>query len=691
MKKERIIDFRYAPDKSQCCIGLVDDKYKTLIWDDGSLVFDYSKSNDPDYYPLMQTPVLSRVVQNRGFTYRFKPEILHRDELVKREQTYGDPSVAVVTTTEYYKDSTFTWKSFAWKPDENTRIDVILYSLKGLESFKKTRAGVALHVLGEEFDIVSTGIETEDGDTLFLDKNKTFEGAYFIVQSGSFGDRKATVATAKEALSWCENYWKGIKPFVNTIQIPDSDLMDMIKSCGRNLLQAREIHDNVPTFQVGPTCYRGMWVADGLFMLDAIHIMGYREEAYAGLYALLRRVHPDGSIYAIPFHDKETAISLYTIIRQCELMNDIDRLKELWNTVLRGFEYIKRRVLSSDEYDDSQPLKGLYPLSYGDGGTNGLEPEYTTPLWTMSSLKKCIETAEKYDLSGKEEMQELLDKMMKRYKETIERDRRFTEDGLPYVPTSLLTEEEFAERVENFEKYFIDGEVCNWGGYNALTGTWTLAQVITPGELFPPNDPIVTEFANLLESLDKKQGIPEGSGWMSDGTVWGYEAMFYGQVMLYAGRANKAMDYIYGFANHAAPSRVWREEQALTGTNHSGIWGDMPHNWGSAEFLRLIRNMIVFEKCDELYILEGLFEEWLPTENCDLVLEKTPTKYGTISLNMKKQSEKNYSIDLEFNLFDYPKEIKVRVPSGFKIGNQTDGYVIINNEDKKVNLIMERI
>ncbi len=690
MSISNVIDFRYSPDKSQTCIGLVDDPHKTLVWDDGSIAFGYEVEHDLYYYPLLKTGIHSRIVQNRGFRYRFKPEIMHRDILIRQEQDFGDPSAAIVTTTEYYKSSTLTFDCFAWQPNDELRVDVILWKLTGLESFKRTRASVALYVLGDEggdFTVHSSDIESCDDDNEFLASGKTLEGAYFICQKGDMPQELINLKSAKTAKAWSEKYWKNVKPFVNEISIPDNGLMDMLKACGRNILQAREVHANIPTFQVGPTCYRGLWVADGLFMLDAAHIMGYSKDAYDGIYALMKRVYPDGRISEILFHEKETAISMYTIIRQCEIMNDLEKLKELWPTVLRGFEFLKKRVLSSDDLSDSYPAKGLYPPSYGDGGTNGLEPEYTTPLWIMSSLKSCIKAAKKYSFAGAEDMQYIFDKMMKRYLEMAARDRKYTKDGLPYVPTSMLTDEEVAQHIVEYEKYNVDGEVCNWGGYTPLTGTWTLAQVIAPGELFKPNDPIVTEFVELLDGFDNEEGIPRDSGWMSDGAVWGYAAMFYAQVMLYANRPEKAIEYLYAFANHASPARVWREEQALRDSNHPGVWGDMPHNWGSAEFIRLIRNMLVLEKEDGLNLLEGFCQLWLPSEDCDLIIENSPTKFGAVTLKMKKTTDKTFGLEVQLALHDKPSAIRVKVPNGFSVSQEAvQGYCVFDGETQSIKI-----
>ena len=76
---------------------------------------------------------------------------------------------------------------------------------------------------------------------------------------------------------------------------------DMLTSCARNILQAREIQNGLPVFQVGPTIYRGLWVVDGHFMLEAAQYLGYRAEAFKGVDTLLKRVDADGSIAIFKF------------------------------------------------------------------------------------------------------------------------------------------------------------------------------------------------------------------------------------------------------------------------------------------------------------------------------------------------------------------------------------------------------
>ena len=663
MESKRIIDFRYAPDDAQVCIGLVDDPYKTLVRDDGSLCFGYDAGHDPYYYFRLQQDIQSRMVQNHGFKYRYRPYVLHQDTLMEVKQDFGKPTEAIVETIQLFENSTATWRCFAWQKDEETRIDVISWRLTAGEAFKRTRSGIVLQVLGEEFTVYST-----ERQMVHLEAGQTMEGAFFIVHSGEFTKSDATLENEKKAYDWCKKYWNEIKPFTKAFSIPDKQIEEMLLACGRNILQAREIKGNVPTYQVGPTVYRGLWIVDGLFFLDAVHIMGRSKEAYEGMLAVLRHVHPDGSISAIPFHEKETAFAVFTFVRQCSLMQDDERFIELWPTIVRAFNFLKSRVEASKKLGEGYKGYGLYPPSYGDGGLNGLEPEYTTPLWVMTGIHAAAKMGKRLNLSHVNEMEKLVSDMMTYFRKAYTRDRKTTQDGIHYLPMSMLSQDEYMEHLENADFYNKTGEVCNIAGYTPQCGTWALAQSIAPGELFTEADMVVKDLLNLLENCDKEEGIPKNTGWMTEEAVWAYSSMFYAEVFLHAGRGEKAADYLYAFANHACAGRCWREEQALRNTNSRAIWGDMPHNWGSAEFIRLVRNMIILEKEESLELLAGLPDEWLPTEENELYIEDSPTKFGCVSVRLTRNDGK-YHLDYCIKGDRKPNQVIIKSNKEFVVTN----------------------
>jgi hypothetical protein len=106
----------------------------------------------------------------------------------------------------------------------------------------------------------------------------------------------------------------------------------------------------------------------------------------------------------------------------------------------------------------------------------------------------------------------------------------------------------------------------------------------------------------------EREGMVYGTGWDATG-IWNYFASFYGHAWLWQGEGRKAAQVLYAFANHAAPTGVWREEQSLRGETFRKV-GDMPHNWASAEFVRLTIHLLALDRGDEMHLLEGFPREW---------------------------------------------------------------------------------
>ena len=113
-----------------------------------------------------------------------------------------------------------------------------------------------------------------------------------------------------------------------------------------------------------------------------------------------------------------------------------------------------------------------------------------------------------------------------------------------------------------------------------------------------------------------------------------------------AGQREKAADYLYAFANHASASRVWREEQPVRETHSAEICGDMPHNWASVEFIRLVRNwwfwkpLPAWSCCPDCRRngCQGLETVWF--------WQKTPTRFGKLSLELSVRGKGGYLLSV---------------------------------------------
>jgi hypothetical protein len=699
----RTIDFRYAPPERWTTICFPDDPHKSLVREDGALLYGF---------------------QDRTFeSWRFRRVLEFRlrsaQGAVAIEQQTESAKIPVVVTTITYPKATLTLRAFGHRDEQGRRTDVVLWTAavhddvgEFLVAFKIDAYELATVFTGRSYaparaifaaphdrDIPAADFfETQStylvedptvappGPIAFVSSPQPLISAHpegfrpcsslsiepTILRGGEEIGGAIIVPVNHEEfehldLAWAENalaetrrFWQNLPVPALAIQVPDPAVNEMIVACARNILQAREIKNGVPEFQVGPTIYRNLFVVDGHFLLEAAQYLGYADEAFAGVDALLRRVRPNGAIAQMEFHRKETGIALTTLVRQCELMGREDHLLELWPTIQNAIGYIESMREEARSLPKDAPNYGLLPDTYADGGIGGKRAEYTTVFWTLVGLKWIGDAARRLgEAADAERAQAAFDDLMADFRRCYARDRRTLEDGTPYTPMWMSG---------SGAHHWITGYPADVPRHHHLrpqSGTWAINNAIFPGEIFAADDPIVREQLQLYEKIDDAEGTPIETGWLPYNCLWGYDASFSAHAWLYAGHPDKAVDYLYAFANHAAPTRVWREEQSLTDTDNRQICGDMPHNWASAEFIRLVRNLLVMERGETLELLAGLPPEWL-YPGAELYLERTPTRFGPVTLRLAVDEHRRFELliatDPEWRR--KPSTIGVHLPAG---------------------------
>jgi hypothetical protein len=157
----------------------------------------------------------------------------------------------------------------------------------------------------------------------------------------------------------------------------------------------------------------------------------------------------------------------------------------------------------------------------------------------------------------------------------------------------------------------------------------------------------MTGTMNMLK-CNEREGLVYETGWQNKG-VWNYFGSFYAHAWLWLGNGQKAAKTMYAMANHASPTLVWREEQAVKPLNSRQMTGDMPHNWASAEFIRMIRNFIVLERGEELHLFEALPPTWTKP-GMKTALKGIYTDFGVIDVELTvspdgKKAFVNVSLD----------------------------------------------
>ena len=403
-------------------------------------------------------------------------------------------------------------------------------------------------------------------------------------------------------LAAAEQYWQSQNLPYDRIGVPDPAVQGLLDSCIRNIYQAREHRPGGTVFQVGPTCYRGTWAADGPFLLEAATYLGRWQQARTGLELQIDKDDGPGGVE----FSKKSGLRLWMVLRHWQLTGDDAWLTSIWPKVeFNVAEIIRYRQLTRS--DPKQANYGLMPIGFGDGGLGGAHREYTNVYWTLAGLQCAIEMARARKSPQADAWAAEYADYWKAFETARDRDKLTDTSGNVYVPVTMKGEQpQLPPR-----------------------GAWAFLHSVFPGRIYRDDDALTRGTMAMLDA-NQREGLIFGTGWIADG-IWNYAASFYAHAHLWLGHADKAAATLYAFGNHASPLLCWREEQNPKGEK-SNFVGDMPHNWASAEFIRLVRHLLILERGNELHLLEALPQAWTKPGG-QIRIEKMPTSFGDIDLN----------------------------------------------------------
>lgn len=446
---------------------------------------------------------------------------------------------------------------------------------------------------------------------------------FYILYSGG-GEILVKPATLKQALAArtvAISYWNHISLPYDRVTVPDPEIQGLLDSAVRNIWQARDIKGGVPVFQVGPTCYRGLWIVDGAFLLEAATMLGAGPEARNGIAYTLGLQKPTGAFEVLcPEYYKENGIVLWTCVRHALLTQDKAWLNSVWPKLEKTALYIKE--LRRRSLEDDTPLDdGINPPGEIDGGLWGgasgfKRPEYSNVHWNLAGLHAFVQGAR---WLGKTEdaaqWQAEYDSLYAAFRRAAARDLCQDGKGNSYVPIFM----------------------ANAGHELPQRAQWTFCHAVYPGQIFASDDPLVAGTLAMLEATER-EGMVYGTGWEASG-IWNYFASFYGHAWLWQGNGPKAAKVLYAYANHASPTLCWREEQSLHGQKFKKV-GDMPHNWASAEFIRLTIHLLEIDRGNQLHLFEGLPRQWAQA-GMETRLQGIATPFGKLSFALKIAADGN--------------------------------------------------
>jgi hypothetical protein len=704
--EDTAIDFRYAPADFQSTICFPDDQDKSVIGKRGDLRYDFPAD-------------IFASIGQFGTIVEFAAAGMGLDTWL--EQTMEEPGVPIVHTHLDRAAASIELTAFATRREAERRIDNVLMEIRAKSTPVSASPLVRIrscrsYRLGDNTGAVSNVYRDDEktpwmiaiplnayhgtsdlgwrlvqgGYELYLEHgaatpDQPLRYLFRIAQKNSTGSIDSAVS-AEELLNDVRGWWRSWHAFGGSVDwsLPGAN-GEFLVACARNIQQAREVKNGMLVFEVGPTVYRGMWIVDGNFLLESARYLGYDEAADKGLLSEWNHQLDTGQIVASAGkeHWKDTAIAMFTLVRACELKQDWGLLRQLAPKVGHAIDFLIELRDEARKGDSPNGKYGILAPGFPDGGMGGICFEFTNTLWALAGLRAVAMANQKLQLADLSRVEGFYPELLSAFNHAASHEMVADPRGFSYLP--MLMREDPSMHLDP------------WDRPRPQTSQWAFSHTIFPGEVFSKADPLVSGHIALMQACTQED-IPAETGWIHHEGVWNYNAPFVAEVYLWAGLRDWAHRAFNGYLNHASPLHAWREEQPLQNALLGMAWGDMPHNWASAECIRYLRHMLVLEDGQKLRLLEGIMAPNLRARQ-PFMLTDTPTRFGQISITLEPAPGRGWKAHFVRKDGNIPQsvELRTKLSPGLTLGRvngagfhpRADGVATIDPAAKEWTAIWE--
>ncbi len=412
------------------------------------------------------------------------------------------------------------------------------------------------------------------------------------------------------------------------INIPDKRLEKAFKT---NISYLLLLHDG-KSITPGPFNYHNFWFRDAAYLLQSLFKCGYAKEAQEVLMTYPSRQKLNGFFFSQLTEWDSNGEAIWVIAEYFRVTRDIESLRRLIPSVYNGAKWIVKKLKA--EYNAKAPYTGLMPkgLSAEHFGANGVY--YWDDYW---SLKGLLDAKFLIDQVPEEKL-----------------DTQFIERAITKLEADLNTSIESA--------YQKEGKPCLPIGPERYIDSGSIGSlaVLYPLYLFDPFDErLVNTIEMLRERCFTNGAFFHDINHSGHGT---YLNAHISQVYL-SQRDYKALDLIYWLLDKATDTFTWPE--SIHPFTFGGVVGDGHHGWAAADFLMVVRNMLILEEPEKLVLTPVIPKEWISLFEI-VKVKNAPTHFGEVSFKYEVIEEGTIEISLDCSFKVVPKTIEINFPMNIK-------------------------
>jgi hypothetical protein len=372
------------------------------------------------------------------------------------------------------------------------------------------------------------------------------------------------------------------------------------------------VFDDGDRFSPGSFLYHGHWFRDAAFIALAFDQMGYGNRVAAKTGPSLKRQDWRGFFRSQNGEWDSNGQALWTIIGHVQRGGDPALLEQAWPALWKGGLWIERmrqrsrtgrmgRALGAPDKSRS-PHFGLLPAGFSAEHFGPNDHYYWDNLWSLAGLEKLLWAAQ---LLGRTREASRLESRIAAYRAEVETSmmeafRRAGGEGLPCSPYRDMD----------------SAAVGNLVGISPLG-------IVNPGAEWVSGTVEFLARHNLRDGLFLQKIIHTGLN--------PYLSAQMARALLLR-QDPRAFTVLESLLRHGGPTHAWPE--AIHPRTGGGCMGDGDHGWAAAEFLNLVRDILVREDRGRLLLASGVPAAWFTAGNT-IGLTNAPTLHGTVSYRIK--------------------------------------------------------
>jgi hypothetical protein len=388
--------------------------------------------------------------------------------------------------------------------------------------------------------------------------------------------------------------WRQLQRRAMRVDLPEPRVVNTFYSSLNDILLPRyRLGANGDWVQaVNQQRYHAFWLRDAAVMNHALDVVGLHRQARQNLPFFLTWQDPNGLFISRPGQLDGFGQALWALGDHYLRTNDGALAR-------RSYPAVQRAMAWFELARAADPLR-LIPV--GDPGDDENVQGHLTgdDFWAYAGIEQAAEMARRLGHAA-----------------DAKRWRRVLAD---FRGTLQAVVRGTAPRLGGFIPPALEGGGQDWGNYWAAY----------PARVFAPDDPLVTATIRHARS-EFREGV----------ATYGEPKMlhpFLGlrilETQLERNEQREVIDGFYGALAHTTSTGAWFDTSILPFGDRTSDLATVPHGWAAAEYVTLLRNMLVREDGNAVVLMSALSPSWLKPGQV-VAVRDVPTTFGTVAFSLR--------------------------------------------------------